>query len=85
MYTRSTENGIEIVFNNQTVAILVLCVRIVMAMASSSAMVTTYSSATQKSGRITESEDRDFLALLLNPLANILVTKLLNPVLTPGD
>ena len=27
MYTRSTENGIEIVFNNQTVPILVLCVK----------------------------------------------------------
>ena len=27
MYTRSTDNGIEIVFNNQTVPILVLCVR----------------------------------------------------------
>ena len=59
--------------------------RIVMAMASSSAMVTTYSGATQKSVRITESEDRGFLALSLHPLANILVAKLLNPVLTPGD
>ena len=29
MYTRSTENGIEIVFNNQTVPILVLCVKTV--------------------------------------------------------
>ena len=27
MYTRSTVNGIEIVFNNQTVPILVLCVK----------------------------------------------------------
>ena len=27
MYTRSAENGIEIVFNNQTVPILVLCVK----------------------------------------------------------
>ena len=27
MYTRSTENGIEIVFNNQTVPILVLCAK----------------------------------------------------------
>ena len=27
MYTRSTENGIEIVFNIQTVPILVLCVK----------------------------------------------------------
>ena len=27
MYTRSTENGIEIVFNNQTVHILVLCAK----------------------------------------------------------
>ena len=27
MYTRSTKNGIEIVFNNQTVLILVLCVK----------------------------------------------------------
>ena len=27
MYTWSTENGIEIVFNNQTVPILVLCVK----------------------------------------------------------
>ena len=27
MYTRSTENGIEIVLNNQTVPILVLCVK----------------------------------------------------------
>ena len=27
MYTRSTEKGIEIVFNNQTVPILVLCVK----------------------------------------------------------
>ena len=52
--------------------------RIVMAMASSSAMVTTYSGATQKSVRIIESEDEDSLALSLNPLANILVTKLLN-------
>ena len=59
--------------------------RIVMAMASSSAMVTTYSGATQKSVRMTESEDGGFLALLLNPLTNILVAKLLNPVLTPGD
>ena len=59
--------------------------RIVMAMASSSAMVTTYSGATQKSVRITESEDRGFLALSLNPLANILVAKLLNRVLTPSD
>ena len=56
-----------------------------MAMDSSSAMVTTYSGATQKSVRIIESEDGGFLALSLNPLANILVAKLLNPVLTPGD
>ena len=55
-----------------------------MAMASSSAIVTTYSRATQKSMRITESEDRDFLALSLNPLANILVAKLLNPFLRPA-
>ena len=27
MYTRSTENGIEIVLNNQTVPILVLCAK----------------------------------------------------------
>ena len=27
MYTKSTDNGIEIVFNNQTVPILVLCVK----------------------------------------------------------
>ena len=27
MYTTSTENGIEIVFNNQTFPILVLCVK----------------------------------------------------------
>ena len=27
MYTSSTENGIEIVFNNQTVPIFVLCVK----------------------------------------------------------
>ena len=27
MYTRSTENGIEIVSNNQTVPILLLCVK----------------------------------------------------------
>ena len=59
--------------------------RIVMAMASSSAMVTTYSGATQKSMRITESEDGHLLALSLNPLTNILVAKLLNPVLTPGN
>ena len=59
--------------------------QIVMAMASSSAMVTTYSGVAQKSVRITESEDGDFLALSLNPLANILVAKLLNPVLTPGN
>ena len=50
-------------------------------------MVTTYSGATQKSMRITESEDGGFLALSLNPLANILllVAKLLNPILAPGD
>ena len=49
-----------------------------MAMASNSAMVTTYSGVAQKSVRIKESEDGDFLALSLNPLANILVAKLLN-------
>ena len=47
--------------------------QIVLAMASSGAMVTTYSNiAQQRSVRLIESEDGDFLALLLNPLANIL-------------
>ena len=41
-------------------------------------MVTTYSGVVHKSMRIKESEDGDFLALSLNPLANILVAKLLN-------
>ena len=47
--------------------------RIVLAMAGSGAMVTTYSGiAQQRSVRLVESEDRDFLALSLNPLGNIL-------------
>ena len=47
--------------------------RIVLAMASSGAMVTTCSIiAQQRSVRLIESEDGDFLALSLNPLANIL-------------
>ena len=41
-----------------------------MAMASSGAMVTIYSGVTQKSTRIIESEDGDFLAPSHNPLAN---------------
>ena len=47
--------------------------RIVLAMASSGVMVATYSGiAQQRSVRLIESEDGDFLALSLNPLANIL-------------
>ena len=44
--------------------------RIFLAMASSSAMVSTYSGAAQKSVRLTESEDGVFLALSLIPIAN---------------
>ena len=56
-----------------------------MAMASSGAMVTTYSGVAQRSMWITESEGGDFLAPWLNPLAKYLVAKLLNPGLTPSD
>ena len=47
-----------------------ICPRIVLAMASSSAMVLTYSGAAQKSVRLTESEDGVFLALSLISIAN---------------
>ena len=47
--------------------------RVVSAMSSSGAMVTTYSGiAQQRSVRFIESEDGDSLALSLNPLTNIL-------------
>ena len=54
-------------------------------MASSGAMVATYSGiAQQRSVRLIESEDGDFLALSLNPLANILSRYIINPGITPG-
>ena len=72
MYGPGTNVGVEgaVISAAQIIVVLFVVVgrmRIVMAMASSSAMVTTYSGATQKSVRITESEDEGFPCPVAQP------------------